>query len=190
MTGPELLAQFLGILNDRELPYMVVGSFSSNYHGVPRSTKDADVVLEFDEMNWKSVGEALPDGMEIQAQGMFEMVTATRKEVIVTEGSLFEIEVFHLSDDAFDQERFRRRELVDLGLGLRAWVATAEDVVVQKLRWAKNSHRSKDFEDVVRVLLRQGGDLDFRYIEHWCERHGSLQILQEARAAAGSAAQG
>ena len=181
MNGATLLARFVAALNDRDIPYMVVGSFSSNYHGVPRSTKDADIVLEFDNEAWSKFSQNLPEGMALDPQGGFEMVTATRKEVIYTEGSLFEIEVFHLSDDEFDQERFRRRIEVDLGQGVSTWIASAEDAVVQKLRWLAGARRSKDFDDVVKVLFKQGNDLDFEYIESWCAKHGSLEILAEAR---------
>ncbi|MBK1834941.1 hypothetical protein [Roseibacillus ishigakijimensis] len=185
MTGAALLAKFVDFLNQREIPYMVVGSFSSNYFGVPRSTKDADIVVEMDADSWTRLARELPEGMNIEAQGFFEMVTATRKELISTEGSLFEIEVFHLSEDEFDQERFQRRVQVDLGEGVKTWVASAEDVVVQKLRWSERALRPKDFDDVVKVLYRQQDALDFNYIESWCQKHGSLEHLKEARAAAG-----
>lgn len=184
MNGPDLLARFVSFLNEREIPYMVVGSFSSNYHGVPRSTKDADIVLEFSSVVWTELAQDLPDGMLVDSQSGFEMVTATRKEVIITEGSLFEIEVFHLSNDEFDQERFRRRIEVDLGEGVSTWIASAEDVVVQKLRWLASAGRSKDFDDVVKVLFKQGSDLNFEYIESWCAKHGTLDVLAQAREAA------
>jgi hypothetical protein len=184
MTGSGLLAQFVGFLNDKNLPYMVVGSFSSNYHGIPRATKDADIVLRFDEGTWSELAKDLPEGMSVDPQGGFEMVTATRKELIFTEGSLFEIEVFHLSEDDFDQERFKRRVKVDLGEGVETWIATAEDVIVQKIRWSKGATRPKDFDDVVKVLVRQGDRLDFDYIKNWCEKHSSLEILTEAQEAA------
>jgi len=60
-------------------------------------------------------------------------------------------------------------------------VATAEDVVVQKLRWAKSGGRSKDFDDVVNVIRRKGGRLDSEYIEKWCRKHGTLDLLARAR---------
>lgn len=36
-------------LNGLNIPYMVVGSLSSNYYAIPRSTRDADFVIETDE---------------------------------------------------------------------------------------------------------------------------------------------
>lgn len=185
MNGQEALSLLIGILDRENLSYMVVGSFSSNYHGIPRSTKDADIVLEFDSAAWSGLEKSLPEGLTLDAQGSFEMVTATRKELIRIAGSAFEIELFHLSSDPFDQARFGRREKVPLSPGTTAWVATAEDVVIQKLRWAKGGFRSKDFEDVVNVLIRKGKGLDFAHIEHWCGVHGTDGLLEKARAVAG-----
>lgn len=159
---------------------MVVGSFSSNYHGIPRSTKDADIVLEFDSGTWERLSLKLPEGLSLEPQGSLEMVTATRKEVVIVDGSVFEIEVFHLSEDLFDKERFSRREKVELTEGQLAWVATAEDVIVQKLRWAKGGLRAKDYDDVVNVLLRKKGDVDFDYVNHWCGLHDTLPLLEKA----------
>lgn len=45
MTGNEGLAALISVLNAGEYPYMIVGSYSSNFYGIPRSTKDADLVL-------------------------------------------------------------------------------------------------------------------------------------------------
>ena len=184
MNGQEALSLLIKILDQENLPYMVVGSFSSNYHGIPRSTKDADIVLEFDPATWSGLEKSLPAELTLDPQGGFEMVTATRKELIRIADSAFEIELFHLSSDPFDQVRFGRREKVLLSLGTTAWIATAEDVVIQKLRWAKGGLRSKDFEDVVNVLLRKGKDLDFAHIEHWCGVHGTMALLEKARAVA------
>ena len=184
MKGAEALTVMTDLLNREEIAYMVVGSFSSNYHGIPRSTKDADLVIRFEERVWATLEKNLPEGMILDPQGGFEMVTATRKEVVSLNDSAFEIELFHLSEDPFDEVRFERRMKVNLLDGGAAWVATAEDVVIQKLRWAKGGQRSKDFDDVVNVLLRKGERLDFAHIEKWCGEHGTLALLAEAREAA------
>lgn len=183
-SSVQAVEKFTNFLNAMEVPYMLVGSFSSNYHGLPRSTKDADIVVQFSPSVWEQLSKNLPSGFTLDAQGSFEMVTATRKEIILVEGSLFEIEIFHLSNDPFDQSRFARRMHVDLGRGTRSWVATAEDVIVQKIRWLKNANRSKDYDDVLNVLRRKGDRLDFTYIQDWCEEHGSTELLKKARSEA------
>jgi len=60
MKTLEALQRFTDLLNREEIPYLVVGSFSSNFHGIPRSTKDADLVLEFDSETWSKLSAELP----------------------------------------------------------------------------------------------------------------------------------
>lgn len=46
MTSDEAVVAVIDGLNGLGIPYMVTGSLASNHHGVARSTKDADFVLE------------------------------------------------------------------------------------------------------------------------------------------------
>ena len=80
-------------------------------------------------------------------------------------------------NDPHNQERFRnrvRRERDDLAF----WFPRPEDVIIQKLRWA----RKKDLEDIAGVLQVSGDRLDFDYIHTWCDRHGTRALLDEVRA--------
>lgn len=183
MTATEALRALVKVLNEREFPFMFVGSYSSNFYGVPRSTKAADLVLNVDSSAWGEIAGSLPKGIRFEGQGFFEMVTATRKELIRIDGSDFQIELFHLSDDDFDQARFARRVQVGLPDFGKVWLPTPEDVVVQKLRWAQDGSRQKDVDDVV-AILRVQDTLDFDYLESWCRKHGTLDLLARVRAEA------
>ncbi len=46
MTGNEAVMAILEHLEAEGIDYMVTGSYASNVHGIPRSTKDADFILE------------------------------------------------------------------------------------------------------------------------------------------------
>jgi hypothetical protein len=187
MNGTEALLALVAALDDVAIPYMIVGSYSSNFYGIPRSTKDADLVLHLPSAGWAKLPSLLPPGIHMEEQMGFEMVTSTRKELLRVEGSLFEIELFHLSEDAHDQSRFTRRRRIEIFPGSFVWLPTAEDVIIQKLRWSKGAQRSKDFADAVAVMKVQGKHLDWPYIEHWCDQHGTLEILVEAKAEAAPA---
>jgi len=58
---------------------------------------------------------------------------------------------------------------------------TAEDVIVQKLRWAKLGRREKDMMDTVGILRVRHGRLDWDYIGRWCADLDILDALAEAR---------
>jgi hypothetical protein len=43
----EALVEVIRVLQYHEIPYMLVGAFSSNAYGYPRATKVADIVIEY-----------------------------------------------------------------------------------------------------------------------------------------------
>lgn len=59
MNPEEILQLILSRLDQCGIPYMITGSFASNMHGVPRSTYDADVVIEGDRESLKEFIQSL-----------------------------------------------------------------------------------------------------------------------------------
>ena len=180
MTPDEAVVAVLDALDRAALPWMLVGSLASNFHGVPRATRDADFVIAFDRGDVDTLAATLPSALRLDAQGAFEPVTGTTRYLIELQGSLFVCELFVLSDDAHDQERFARRQRVPM-FGRHAFVATAEDTIVTKLRWAKDAGRSKDRGDIRNIVALRRSGLDWPYIEHWAAAHGTTELLQTLR---------
>jgi len=166
-------------LNSIDMPYMLTGSLASNMYGVSRSTKDADFVLQTSEFDFAKLRAALGPSLRIDPQMSFETVTATTRYIIhKLEGEPFKIELFFLSDDPHDRRRFERRRPGRFA-GERVWIASAEDVIITKLRWSKDGKRTKDVDDVRNVLSVQGDALDWEYIHRWCDTHGTRALLEE-----------
>ena len=180
MTSDEATLAIIDLLESQQVPYMVVGSFSSNYYGVPRSTKDADFVIQLEVSAVRPLAEKLGDQFRLDPQPAFETVTMTISQKLEVVDIPFKIELFHLSEDAHDQERFRRRRQVQLGTR-RVWLPTAEDVIITKLRWIRQGARSKDWDDVRNVIAVQTDKLDWDYVYSWCDRHGTRVTLDEIR---------
>ncbi len=182
MTGNEAVIAVVEGLEGCGIPYMLVGSYSSNVYGSDRSTQDADFVIELGETSIGELGRRLAPSIRIDPQMSFETVTMTRRFVADVVGTTFKIEFFLLKDDdPHSQERFRRRRNVTL-LNRRVWVPTVEDVIVTKLRWALLARRSKDREDLENVIAVQGDRIDWDYVHRWCEQHGTRALLDEIRA--------
>lgn len=106
------------------------------------------------------------------------MVTATTRNVVTVEGSPFKIELFRLSPDAHDQQRFQRRVAIEVA-GRTIHFPTAEDVIITKLRWLQAAGRAKDRSDLRDVLRVQGDRLDWSYLHSWCDQHGTRELLEE-----------
>ena len=88
-----------------------------------------------------------------------------------------------MKNDPFDVEQFRRRVEATLWPGTsRVPLPSPEDVVIAKLLWRKRAGRWQDADDAKGVLAVQGHEnLDWPYIESWCDRHGTRDLLARLR---------
>jgi hypothetical protein len=158
---------------------MMTGAFAYGVYAIPRSSKDVDVVLSVAEPKIiNRVIEQMSGEVEFGEQVQFDTLTWGKRHVgRVREMPQLQVERFELFDDAFVLRQFERRACVrSSALGKGMWIPTAEDVLVQKLRWA----RAKDLDDARDVLLVQGSDsLDMGYVRRWCREHGSEERLDE-----------
>ena len=159
------------------IPHMFVGSFARNFHAFARSTNDLDIVVSMDRHGLERFLAELGPDFGVEPRGTFETNTGTLRHTVVHRQSAFQVEVFLLSNDPFDHDRFRRRLPIDFN-GHRTFVLTAEDVVVSKLCWS----RPKDLEDVRDVLSIEAAAMDWDYLHHWTGLHGTRARLDELRA--------
>lgn len=112
MIGSEAVGVVIAALDGCGIPYILVGSYSTNVYGIPRSTQDADFVTQLGDASIITLGRLLEPSIRIDPQMSFETVTMTRRYVAEVVGTPFQIEFFLLGDDVYQRERFRRRVLV------------------------------------------------------------------------------
>jgi hypothetical protein len=177
-SAAEIAARVIAALNAADIPHMLVGAFSRNFYTFPRSTQDMDITVSLQAHSLRLLVEALGSDFALDEQVTFETNTGTFRDTLLHVGTGFKVELFHLSSDPHDQERFARRRAV-LFDGQPTAIPTAEDVIVTKLRWA----RDKDLADVRDVIAVQGdAALDWDYIHRWTAQHGTRARLDAIRA--------
>ncbi|HUO10513.1 MAG TPA: hypothetical protein VM008_19570 [Phycisphaerae bacterium] len=179
MNPNEIVAKVIAALHRSKIPFMIVGSFSSNVYGVERTTQDADFVMQLEPHSISKLIQELGPDFKLDPQLGFETVTMTSRYVASHIDPLFKIEFFLISDDAHDLERFSRRRMGQLH-GNQLPLPSPEDVIVTKLRWSKGGKRTKDIEDVKNVLAVQTpANLDLPYIRHWTTQHGTRELFEK-----------
>jgi hypothetical protein len=141
VNSTDIVLHFIDAFDQLSIPYMVVGSYSSNVYGRPRATQDADFVLQISGNPIPDLVRILGPEFQIDPQMSFESVTGTMRYIASHTGSVFKVEMFMLTADPHDAARFQRRQLVDFE-GKKIWLPTPEDVVITKLRWSKGGNRS------------------------------------------------
>ena len=177
MDIADIASQVLDRIEGTGVPYMLVGALAAGTHGIPRATRDVDFLVPVTSGGGvNAVIKALQDIAVFEEQAVFDTLTWGKRHVGQTVSPPpVKIELFEIFDDPFVLQEFERRQQIFIPILKRsAWVPSAEDVVVQKLRWG----RSKDLDDVTDILAVQGCDtLDMPYIENWCAIHKTTARL-------------
>lgn len=188
VPAPDTVRTVLRALHELSIPCMITGSLASNLYGVPRMSKDADVVVLLAPGKLNELAAALEPKVRLDRQPSFEGVTATTRWILTADDGCFTIELFELSDDAHDQARFSRRKPLEV-FGVPTSIPTVEDVLVQKVRWGGRANRRKDIDDALNILLVSGEAIDWPYVHRWCDLHGTRALLDSLCAQAGIAPQ-
>ena len=169
----DAIARLLDLLDRAQVPFMLTGSIASTTHGVPRATTDLDVVIDPSEAGLEAFLAALGEG-GWRIDGGESAARRARMGrthfVVVDDATSWKVDLVVKKDRPFSLAEFERRERVEV-LGVPAWVASAEDVIVSKLEWSKQSTdvtlRSRQRRDVAGVVASRGTELDREYVERW-----------------------
>lgn len=175
----QLVITLIEALEAEAVPHMLAGSFASMVYGIPRSTKDVDFVVELEEPRFsRLIARLIPD-FELDPQQYLETSTWTRRYILKARRSAFKVEFFLRSEDPHHLSQWsRRRTVFNSIVQHHVTMPTPEDVIVQKIRWG----RPQDRIDAENVMDVQMDKLDWPYIEHWCDVHGTRKLLEEIRA--------
>jgi len=179
----EALVRVVRALEIEAIPYMVTGSVASSYHGRPRSTHDADIVIDpAAEQLTRLVRRLAAAGFYVDDAQAQDALRRRRQFNVIETQSACKIDLIVRKERPFSREELQRREMADLSPGLRVALASAEDTILSKLEWARKAGGSeKQIADAVGVL-EVNPKLDRAYIERWARELGIMDLWQEIKA--------
>ena len=182
MPELELLRRVVDVLTRAGVDYMVTGSIVSSLQGDPRSTHDIDVVVALSPRDAPAILAAFPSPEFYLDEAAVLKAIAGRDMVNLLRPDTGEkVDFWMLTDDEFDQARFRRKIAEDVG-GFLMNVSRPEDTILMKLRWAERSGGSeKQFRDALSVYEVQFPQLDQSLLDIWAPRLGVTTLLDRIR---------
>ncbi len=83
-------------------------------------------------------------------------------------------------DRPFSAEEFARRQPAELR-GTPTFVASAEDLVIANLEWAKAAEPERQLRDVSAILAVSGDGLEYPYVERWVSALGLQEQWAQVR---------
>jgi hypothetical protein len=170
------------------LRYLFGGSLASSLHGIPRSSHDADVLADLPASRVDGFVRLLQDDFYVDAEMIRDAIRRRIAFNVIHYDSGFKVDVFILTDDPLLQEEMRRRQPHDAGHpDGPAYFATAEDMVLQKLRWyrAGGETSERQWSDVLGILAVQAERIDLDYLGRWAQHAEVEDLLERALAEGG-----
>jgi len=169
MTGEEqFLKRLVDALNDAQIPYMLSGSMGSSFHGRPRATNDADIVIAPTEQQLSNFARSLAKDYYVSQDAVRDAFGRGSAFNVIDIQTGWKADLIIRKNRPFSKEEFRRRQGVNI-MGIDMWVVSPEDAILSKLEWAKNSHSDQQFSDALGIAMVQGKDLDQDYLHKWAK---------------------
>lgn len=103
---------------------------------------------------------------------------------IIHLATMTKVDIFPLKPDPLSRREMERRQRVTLAEEPDAslWIASAEDIILQKLAWFAlgGSVSERQWQDVLGVLKVRGGELDIDEMRRDAEEAGLGELLRKA----------
>ncbi len=165
----QLIGRIARALDDRKIPYMIIGGQAVLMHGRPRLTQDIDITLGVDTDQFEQV-YACAQALKLRSLRPDPERFAEQTKVLVVQGpeSGFRVD-FLFSNTPYEQKAIRRAVKIEVD-GTPARFASPEDLIIHKIF----AGRAIDLEDTKAVLLRKGKSLDRAYIRKWLRSLGGF----------------
>lgn len=160
----ELLENIANVLDNKEIPYMIIGGQAVLLYGTPRLTRDIDISLGVNVDRLPDVVEAINIlGLNIIPTDFKTFVERTFVLPVKDEKSGIRVD-FIFSFTPYERQALQRVNKVKVKRTLIKF-ASVEDVIIHKIF----SGRPRDLEDVKSMIIKNP-DFDVQYVKGWLEQ--------------------
>jgi hypothetical protein len=168
----EILALVCGFLNRQKIGYVLVGGIVVSIHGIPRSTVDADMILNLE-------GKALPVLVRFLKRNGFTTSLADAQAAFAERShftaedtlSSLRLDIKGIYNE-MDRNAYERRVRFRFK-GFDMMIQTPEDLIAAKLGYGSE----QDIRDAEGVYITKKGKLDLEYLKTVCRSYGVSKEL-------------
>ena len=174
----QVLHRVCGTLQKLQIPYMLTGSFAMHFYAEPRMTRDIDIVVELVPQNVTKLCKALGSEFYSDEDMAFQAIRDNSLFNAIFHNTGLKLDFVIRKQTEYAKEAFSRKREMEL-LGNKIFVSSAEDLILSKLDWARDSESEMQLRDVSNLLKVK--KLNIPYIEEWINTLGLKAIYEKAK---------
>jgi hypothetical protein len=173
----QVLKEVARRLDRAKIAYMVTGSIATNFYTVPRMTRDIDIVIELSEEDLSRFIALFESDYYLEPETVRDAVKNRGMFNIIQNEYVIKVDFVLRKHNPYRRKEFSRRKKVFID-GQKLYLVAAEDLILSKLVWAKDSKSELQLADV-RNLLKSLKRLDRRYLGRWARGLGIESLYHE-----------
>ena len=143
---------------------MVSGSLASSFHGDPRATNDFDLVIDPNLKSLNRFVESLPGDWYASKDAAQAALRQRSMFNVIDVASGWKADLIIRKDRSFSLLEFSRKVPAKI-LGIEVAVVSAEDSILSKLEWSRESGSDRQYHDALGVALLNLKGLDKDYLK-------------------------
>jgi hypothetical protein len=137
----EVTLRVTGVLEELGVPYLIGGSLASTLHGMIRTTQDSDIITGMRPEHISSFVSSLQNEFFIDEEMIDDAIQHHSSFNIIHRATMFKVDIFIPHPRPFQQSQLNRAQRQSFALEneISANFASAEDTILSKLEWYRNS---------------------------------------------------
>jgi hypothetical protein len=171
------------------ISYLVGGSLASSLHGIPRATQDVDIVADIRANQISVLVKEMTGAWYIDEKQAREALLHFSSFNTIHLESMYKVDVFILKKDPLSSKEMDRRIKFQVSGDSEKslYIATAEDIILQKLLWYEKGGKvsERQWKDASGVANIQKGLLDIPYMQNMALTIGVKDLLKSLFSEAG-----
>ena len=162
------------------IPYYITGGVAAIAYGEVRTTRDLDIVLSvIPECLIPLISELEQAGFYVA--GVDDVISGRMRTLQITHiQTISRADLMIAEDSELERRKLQRRQQYQIPTGAIVFLASPEDLILNKLSWRKSNSSEKQWRDVLGILKVQGDSLDKVYLQKQAESVGLVEDLKRA----------
>jgi hypothetical protein len=133
------------------IPYMMTGSMAMAIYSIPRMTRDIDLVVEVHPDDVDKIVSLFSVDCYIDRDSVREAVVKQSMFNIIHKEWVVKADFIIRKPEDYRREEFSRRQRMSIE-DVTLFVVSAEDLILSKLVWGRQSHSDLQFRDVHQMI--------------------------------------